>query len=189
MKRPRLVPLVVPWEVSPSTPFLRLHVEECGDPIRVSLVAHFALYDGPNDVHDGRSVEIVIPPDESLEEQGEKVGPYQLVVVSFKSGVAAKWLPAYSDDDAINEKAYDQTAFSCPYREGDDPHEWMQRFQEHWMSTGFCPDPGLYEVQESQWREEVGAAGKHYLIRGHDAYLEILADDWSWESKRVLRDW
>jgi hypothetical protein len=189
MQLQQLIPLAVPWKVSPSTPFLRLKVEEGGEPTRASFVAHFALDDDQAEVHDGRSVEIVLPPDDTVEEPGSKTGPYQLVVVTFKSGIWTRWSPAYGDADVIHEDLYDWSAVSFRYREGDDTVEWLRRFRNEWRTSGLCPIPGIYEVKQSLWLQGVASSYRHFLIEGHDAYVEVLAEDWSWKSQRVLRDW
>ncbi len=189
MSPQRLLPLAVPWKVSPSTPFLRLRVEESGAPTSVSFVAHFALFDDPSARDDRRSAEIVLQPDDAIEEQGPKIGPYQLVVVTFKAGIWARWSPAYGDSDVIHESLYDWSAVPFRYREGEDVGEWLRRFRGEWIKTGLCPIPGIYEVENSKWRQNVASGYRHFLIEGHDAYVEVLAEDWSWKSLRVLREW
>lgn len=187
----RLVPMPVAWQVSPSTPFLRLKTAEMGEPMTVNFVAHFALFDDASqDAHaGGQRIEIALQPDDTTEEPGEKVGPYQLVVVAFKRGLWARWAPSYSDTDAIDDSRYDWSAMPARYRDGEDIEAWLGRFAEEWRTTGNCPMPGFYEVEQSRWREETRSTLRHFLIEGHDAFVEVLAEDWSWRSLRVLRDW
>ena len=57
-------------------------------------------------------------------------------------------------------------------------------FKAQWISSGICPDPGIYRVENSAWlAEEKLAVGKwkHFLIHGHDSWAEILAVDCTWE--------
>jgi hypothetical protein len=189
--KPRLIPVKVPWQISPSTPFLRLRAAEIEEPTHVSFVAHFGLYDPPAASHDGREVEIVYPPDELFEDPGPKEGPYQFVVATFQHGLYVRMYPGHSDAEVIEEAAYDRSALSCRYQRGENIREWLLRFREEWRRTGVCPDPGMYEVEDSPWLEELdpGSAYKHYLMLGHDAYVEVAAEGWSWKSMRVLKDW
>ena len=52
-----------------------------------------------------------------------------------------------------------------------------------WVSTGRCPDPGVYQVESSAWLVEAGAARfgcRHYVVVGHDMWIEVLCLGLSW---------
>jgi len=121
--------------------------------------------------------------------------PYRAVRVHFKPGLWARISPSFSDSEVVKESIYDWTAVSGRYLPGESVKDWLQRFRETWLQTGICPDPGMYEVESSPWLQEVSAENgrrpglKHFLITGHDAFIEVLAEEWSWTTERVLEGW
>lgn len=191
---PKLLPVQVPWQVSPSTPFLRLIISEDGS-TQVKLVAHF----GPQEVAEtprrlGFSRALMV----STPERGDldlspKEAPFQLLVLTFKTGLWVRWSPSYADSQVVEEAAYDWSALACRFHAGEDPAEWLRRFREMWKSTSICPNPGIYTVVGSTWLQEMGEDGsavyRHYLILGHDAYVEVIAEDWGWKSEGGLAGW
>lgn len=173
----QLLPVKTPWQVSPSTPHLRLSAAEPDpdEPTRVWFAAHFAL----------RSPEVAVA-------AGGDGGAYQLVRVTFESGLWVKVSPGFSDRAPIDRDAYDWGEVWGRAGEIIDTARWLREFKERWVVTGFCPDPRMYEVRNSDWLRETGAEAhgyNHYLILGHDAYIEVLGRTWRWESERTLEDW
>jgi hypothetical protein len=67
---------------------------------------------------------------------------------------------------------------------------WLRNFQSLWMKSGDCPDPGAYKVESSRWIDRLALEGfEHFLIEGHDAYVEVLARGWKWEETQKLPEW
>jgi len=175
--KPRLIPVKVPWMVTPSTPFLQLHVSEDphDKPSEVQFVGHL----GP------------------LAQKGKA---YQLIRVILEPGVWLLMRPGHADTEPIDLSQYDLC--ELPQRVSD-PQEYVRRFRDQWRQTGLCPDPHMYELERSPWLEEartraerlppwlekVGTGThefKHVLISGHDYYVEVLTTGWRYESAGFL---
>ncbi len=186
----QLLHLRVPWQVSPSTPFLRLVATEsrAQEPTQVNFVAHFGLLeqressfaDVPRISH--------APHYDNSAHIASKTAPgiYQLLTITFDSGLWARMSPSFSDREVIDPSLYDRSKLPCPYQRGQSPEDWVHRFWAEWRQTGFCPQSGFYEVNFSPWLEETGYAKssyKHFIVLGHDAYVEVLAKGWSWKSE------
>ena len=92
-------------------------------------------------------------------------------------------------DPSEIEDRYDDSAFSALY---DDSSSLAERISRQWCDTGICPDPAFYEIVGDPWMDEVceGAAreAKHYMLLGHDCYVEVIATSWRWETLKVERD-
>jgi hypothetical protein len=93
-------------------------------------------------------------------------------------------VPGFADSEVVREADYDWSAVSRP-SPGSDLVEYLRLQREKWLETGICPDPGVYEVRSSNWlreiREETGYEWldyHHYLILGHDVYVEVIAKGW-----------
>lgn len=193
---PRPVPVRVPWEISPSTPFLQVSTAECGGGTEVTAVAHFGLEHGlssPTTRGDGlsTSIKIVRPPQVVADDQTLASGPYQLIRIRFESGLWVRFSPSFSDSEVVEEAAYDWSAITTRYQAGQGFDEYKRMFWEQWRRSALCPDPNMYELERSPWLFEVLPGHheyKHFLILGHDAYVEVLARGWAWKSLRSLPD-
>lgn len=200
----KLIPVRVPWQVSPSTPFLRLQAAESESVARVYLVAHFGLEDRAVDAGvDGPAPcqlptlqvpAIVYSPGFYAASQEEEIhsGAYRDIEIQFKGGHWARILPCHSHSEVIDDSAYDLSQITpwCDPKEATDRR--LRRFQEQWLATGLCPVPGMYEVHDSLWLRETGTDPKeyrHYLIEGHDGYVEVIARGYHWCSRRELKGW
>jgi hypothetical protein len=100
----------------------------------------------------------------------------------FDRGGWLRLTPSYSDTEVVREDDYDWSD-TFPLIPGPDAAAALSRFSELWRATGRCPDPRAYEVHDSPWLAEVQAQGagfgfRHYLILGHDRYVEVLATGW-----------
>jgi len=187
MKKQKIIALDVPWMVSPSTPCLRVAVSESPSdrPAEVRFVAYFGLEE--TDVNSyGGTANVFYPPYETNIKLGPKQGPYQIVKVIFNDGLWVRMLPSYSDEDVVDPELFDFSALPCPIGVKQNASLWVLNFQKKWREDNRCPDPGIYEVRSSVWLNEIGARSldfKHYLVLGHDSYVEVIARSWSWESE------
>ena len=108
-----------------------------------------------------------------------------IVDVVFVGTQAARILPGFADDQVVDESAYDWSDVPSPAGtitgELDDG---LVLLRQRWQDTQTCPDPGVYEVVNSTWREELGLPGplKHYLVLGHDTYVEAMAEGFEWQT-------
>jgi hypothetical protein len=91
------------------------------------------------------------------------------------------------DADPIDRARYDEDALPRFRESGVSVEESIKIFWEEWRRTGLCPDPRMYEVVHSTWIDAVGAAEdfKHFIIAGHDSYVEVIAKAWRYESLGV----
>lgn len=188
----RLKPLKVPWQVSPSTPFLRLlAVEPAGQcQTQVVFVANFGLRAEMTVRQETGFPSAIkaVNPNEIPDADGEKSKTHSLVRLDFQGSLWARMSPAFSEREVINPQEFEPSLipYSIPTS---DVGSWLRDFQSLWMKTGSCPDPGAYTVESSQWTSGLGLTDfEHFLIQGHDAYVEVLARGWKWEEIKKLPD-
>ena len=199
--RPKLVPVEVPWLISPSTPWLRLTATE-HEGVIVRFVGYFALEDPTPPERAERiagfeEVRVVGTPYDHPNRLESHGGPYQLVRVTFARGLWARFCPAHSDGEMVDPDAYDFSTIPEFLKltggpgEPVDVAQYVRRFRSMWARTQLCPDPHMYEVENSTWVEHANAGQvfRHYMLWGHDAYVEILAEGWQWESEGSLEGW
>jgi hypothetical protein len=97
----------------------------------------------------------------------------------FRGTCRAEFSVSHSDKEVVREEEYDWSEvpnFGMQSLDVSDP------FQVEWAKTGFCPDSGMYEVKESCWVLDSPRVKnhKHFLILGHDVYVQVLAESWEW---------
>lgn len=151
IRKPKLIPVKVPWEICPSTPHLQLSVAETEEPTRVWAYVNF-------------------PKKEMIR-----------IVMSFGRSLYAHFAHSWSDSEVVREDHYDWSA--VPDLDLDNLESSQKEFWTNWEKLGVCPDPNMYKVAGSLWLSEVqdNRPLQHFLILGHDAYVEVLAEDWTWE--------
>ena len=116
--------------------------------------------------------------------------PFRDINVIFNQGLWAKMSPSYSGESVIDRSRYDWTELGRWSIVEADMEEQIRSFQSEWLRTGVCPDPYVYEVRESQWATEIGAANfTHYLVLGHDVTIDVLAKGFTWKTRKVLHGW
>lgn len=170
----RLSPVDVPWQVSPTTPYLRLRVSESDhdQPTEVSFVGYY----GP----------VALPNWEPGQPKQPEARPssYHLRVI-FEQGRWARFSPALLDADPIDESRYDVQALRL-YDDVSRPvHERVKAGWDAWRRAGRCPDPHMYEVTESEWLRDLDGQAHglaHFIIVGHDSFVEVVAKGWRVES-------
>lgn len=163
MNMPRLLPLDVPWRISPSVPCLG-----------VALGNVFGINDGyvTFDAFLGESTSLA-----------NKYGTHRQISVALKRVVWMKFYPEFSKDDSERLEAYDWNQVP-EFRDQDGSFRGhSRRFHDQWNSTDICPDPSAYLIENSEalaclgFRDEF----KHYLFIGDDFNLEVIADSLTWE--------
>ena len=93
--------------------------------------------------------------------------------ISFRNGCASRLTP-------ITDRYWFEALGRV---EGDIPSD-RDDFRVKWRADGICPDPQMYEIINSAW--VASFAGKlqpvrHWIICGCESYVEVLAEDWTWE--------
>src|SRR5690606_31132037 len=107
---------------------------------------------------------------------------YRLLRVRFIEGLWARMLPAHSDLQVIDEANYDWSQVTGRRRPDEAIDEYLIRKSATWRESGVCPNPRFYQVDESAWLHDVIAGSeqredwRHFLILGHDAYVEVIAN-------------
>ena len=179
--------------MSPSAAFLRLFAAESNaeHPTRVVFVANFGL-----------RAETTPQPKIGLASASQAVYPYQLsgkqereskthslVSIEFQDGLWARISPAFSDREVLNPREFDVARI--PYsKPPSDVGVWLRDFQSLWIKSGNCPDPRAYTVEPSSWINSLSLTGfEHFLIQGHDAYVDVLARGWKWSEIQKLPEW
>jgi hypothetical protein len=182
--------LKVPWQVSPSTPFLRLQAAEPSDGAltQVIFVAHFGLRGDQTASEElaFSSAPQAANPHELPSRVQKESNTHSLVRIEFRDGLWARFSPSFSDREVLDPMKFNCSLIPC-LDPSNDIGRWVRDFQSLWMKSGECPDPGAYVVESSDWIEQLSMGGfQHFLIQGHDAYAEVLARGWKWEEIRRL---
>ncbi len=134
----------------------------------------------------GNSVRIIKPPVISGKGDSAATGPYRLIRIAFEMGGWIRMSPALADGDVFGSETYDWSRMTFMQQAaGEGVDDLRRKFVSLWRENSICPDPRMYEVLGSHWlRDTPIAIGtfKHFLIAGHDAFIEVLAKGWTWES-------
>ena len=197
--KPRLIPLEVPWMVSPSTPFLKLHSPQTDRSMGtyVQFVAYNRLLDSDSAAATGKCVSIMdslarFRPAASFER-----GAYQLVRLHFVNAVNSRMTPSFSDSQVIEESAYDWSNVPGAWQ-GEDIFAHLRKADAIWATTRICGDPGVYEVTTGDHVDETPSSvastskrptTKRFLILGHDSFVEIVAERVEVQYGQVLVGW
>lgn len=159
-QKPQLSPESVEWMVDPATPQLELRAQEVAGPWLVRLLADF----GPLSPESAR---------------------LRWLELSFVGSQASRLTGAWSNSEVVPPDRYEWQR--VPFQTGpiEDVNAWLAQRRSAWIEAQLCPDPRIYEALGSSWAHEIGITNDeglhHYLILGHDAYVEILAESWSWK--------
>jgi hypothetical protein len=191
-----LQPITVSWRIDFSTPFLFLNALE-NDYVEISFSADFGRHMKSNiDQEESENIEFqeiaIVEYPISLVKEDYAQYQYQKVKVRFDSFYAIKMLPAYNSLSIINYKEYDWSFVMFFDLLCKDSKLWSEKFHPHWKQTNICPDPRMYEVVNSRWLNETKASKfgyKHFILLGHDNYIEVLAKDWNWLSLGGIANW
>ena len=174
MSTNKLLPVRVPWMVSPSTSFLELLARASSDAgAAVSLVGYFAL-------RDEATTQV---PGQGLVEESATSGPYQRVLIAFSHAAWSRMSSRPQHDSHF--AGFDRTAIPLQWTPELSVNKWGHDVRREWRRTGLCPDPQMYEVEGSCLLESVcgrnAAEYKHVHIVGHDVLVDVIATAWSWK--------
>lgn len=185
---PKLKPVAVPWMISPSAPFLTLHSSESGMALHATFVGYFKLDD--SDQANGVAPTIVEGASVFEPSASKAKAGYRMVRVSFEDGRQARLMHAVSDHAVVPEETFDWSLVKSRRKPDEKIAEFLQRYSETWIESRMCPNPRMYEVIGSPWISELNLPNPlpwhHYLLLGHDEYLEVIARGWTWEPGQPL---
>jgi hypothetical protein len=154
----KLCPVRVPWRVDFDVSNLELSWKECGG-TTLDLDAYWGSH--VSEAERLRCVRIRFKWVQSFRMKLEQVTDENAYECFEFPGIGS-WMTTEEIDKIIDEE------------------------MSHWQTEGICPDPEFYFVENSTWYAEINQSPppidcKHYVIFGHDAYLEILAHGFEWE--------
>jgi hypothetical protein len=176
-----LVPVQVPWMISPSVPYLCFGAQETGRPLTATFIGFFKCEAAGRPPAPG--IRKVGDPGPFIPSEHAKGAEYRLVQVEFEQAFASRRSPSFSDTQVVEEGAYDWSLVPNMPLPGEAIKDFLVRVEKIWLSTGQTPDPGMYEVRRSRQLQSAGlpeGEWHHYLMLGHDEYLEVVARSWSW---------
>ncbi|HNQ24958.1 MAG TPA: hypothetical protein PKK06_17915 [Phycisphaerae bacterium] len=168
-RRPKLIPLAVPW---------------CIDALR----ANFSMVTG--EYHEHQPTELGF---NAYALGQDRAGPFEMQVirVTFQEALAARVCP-FEDEDVL---LYAEEEPAEGLEDGLDGFQRnIRRFEEElarWRRTGICGNCGFYEVQDSLWMRELAIDDeevRHYFSVGRRVSVDVLARGWSWRVERSVPD-
>jgi hypothetical protein len=185
-EKPLLVPVKVPWQIDAATPHLRLMASESGgERTQVTAYARFLVQSFPDKANTASVVKVYPPKfDAAGRALGDQSGQYRVVRCFFKSAARAQIGPSFSDLEVVDRTAYDWSEIPILSKPDEGVEASVRHFCDAWRASTLCPNPRMYEIKGSAWLKELGKHADgytHYLILGHDAYIEVLAEGWRWE--------
>lgn len=161
------LPLALPWAVSPTAdPDLTATAS--------GLCLHLGVGYGP------------------LAQEMEGDWSWRPTLVEFRGVMAFAWgrMPEAGERPSPSERygrgqiPFEDDETSCgPGRE---------RYRERWLRTGMAPDSGIYQVRGAEWLWTVEADRQrfhHFVVEGHDHYVEVLAASVYWKDDSEVGDW
>lgn len=180
-----LFPAEVPWMISPSVPYLRIESNGEAEPMSVTFIGFFEQERGS----EPSFASVVRDPGEFVLSDAATGSRYRLVRLVFEAGMHAMVRPAFSDLEVLPEQSYDWSNVPSGIQDNETAEESVARVGQLWKTTGLCPDSGMYEVRESQWLRDLGldpGAWHHYILLGHDEYIEVIATKFEWQPGQAV---
>ena|GEM_PF-5283172 len=165
MNKMKVVPVRVPWMISPSHDFAGFAGYEAKEVKVQALCGYNAVY-----------FEKVIA---ELEQQYGEAIPDEEYNKAGSVMIEIKFTPIYLFNfygKTENTEKYDFSILDPYYYGG-------LSLSEEWNKTGICPNPGFYEVPDSGLKEAFGFTApkvKHWVLCGHDSCIDVLARTFKW---------
>lgn len=200
-KEGTLVPVQVPWMISPSTPFLEVFASEdsADKPTVARFIGYFALEEAtesspPESKQGAGSDQVFLVSNPFLGTPSDTTrGPsrYKKVAVRFTQGIWVSFQPTF-DDFSGEQPDYDWSQVPNFFDPNQGLEVWNRKLHEEWSRTSWCPSPRMYEVKGSGWLKDLDLVSldfKHFLLLGHDAEVEIIAKSWEWKIEGDVQGW
>ena len=154
-EKPKLISVKVPWQISPSSACLRSLSSIDDESQKIPTLVTFIV---------------------NFESTADKI-----IELEFVTGLWAKIYTSYSEEHIFDPSKYDWSPFQTKYIKSE---QTIDEFRQKWKQTGTCPDPKMYEVENSHWLKEIQNYRnnlKHYFILGNDSYIEVIASAFQWK--------
>jgi hypothetical protein len=181
----KLLPVTVPWQIDPGAPYLTLQIDKARRPSSATFIAYFKCAAPAEKKVASSQIQIVTSPPDFRPASLEEEASFRLLRVHFTEGYEAQMKRAVSDHEVIQEDDYDWSSVSSTPRVGETIEQTVRRSHELWIMAGLCPNPRMYEIESSPRIHELGLSSsiwRQYLLLGHDEYLEVIAQGWTWEA-------
>lgn len=185
----RLVPVSVPWQISPSVPNLKLMQSADGRPLSATFIGHFKCDEITGQTVSSDAIQVISEDPDFEPTQLSVRMPFRMVRVSFAGAHFGRICQSASDSEVIPEEDYDWSDVASSLKPDETIEQDFERIRDLWLTTGICPDPGMYEVRNSPLLTEIAVQAnelRHYLMLGHDEYVEVLAKGWGWEAGQPI---
>ncbi|MGG4455516.1 hypothetical protein [Brevibacillus porteri] len=166
MAKMKVTPVKVPWMISPSHDFASFHGYEDQE-VKVQVMC------GYNNKHYDKVISKLQKQygDDIPDEEYNKAGSV-IIEIKFKPICLFN---RYGKMDGYER--YDFSIFD-PYYYGE------LSLSDEWDKTDVCPNPGFYEVFESNLKETYGFTNtkvKHWVLCAHDSNIDVLAYSYEWK--------
>lgn len=153
----KLIPIEVPWMISPSVSDIHVSIQENG---KTQIAVDVCVLSAKN------------PLEDELDDKR--------ILIEFS---IAQWVRTYPvvNDESIYTEDFDLSQINL--LDSENLEESLAKFRQQWFESGICPDTLFYSVKNSIWEKETGSqfwGCNHYIIIGHDFWLELLAKSYSW---------
>ncbi len=161
----------------------------------VQFVAYDKRLDKDSENQASGKVRVAQPPSEFRPFDGPVSKPYRQVRVCFPGEAYAKVSPAFSDTQVIDESRFDWSQVPGRWNPGEDIFDYLRRQDRLWHQTGICPNPRIYQIEGSRWLQDVSFSDdpsprlSHYIILGHDLFVEVIASDHIIIEGQILDEW
>lgn len=163
MNKLKLRSVSVPWKLSSSHEFIEYTGIE--DEARITLLSHYSPQIREkilNDLGTQYGSQDNIP-----DELWNKAG-YSVIEIKFTPIYLFSLNTPHQDYGVLDVERYDFSGVA----QNDD-----------WDETNYCPDPGFYEVVNSDLKMKLGSTSDkvhHWIVLGHNVYFDILAMSFNW---------
>lgn len=166
MTKLKVVPVLIPWMISPSFDFFSFVGDDEGN-VSVKVICNFN--------QKIRNEKILM----LRQQYGENI-PDEEYNKAGSSMIRINFYPRYLFNIYSKVNGYERYDFSI----FDKYYFGGASIDDEWNNTGICPNPGFYEVVEPKLKEMFGFTSpkvKHWLLCGHDSFIDILACSFEWE--------
>lgn len=134
-QKPKLLPVSVPWMISPSVPYLRVQLTPGGAPASATFIGFFKCDDMPWQGQFNQKPEVVrSAPVFELRPLSEKA-PFRMIRVTFLEGRSVKTHPAIADAEIVREDDYDWSAVESSLKPGETIEQHVENagpVVDHW---------------------------------------------------------
>ena len=172
MKKMKLIPVKVPWCISPS-----YEIEEFRGGLNEVSVEVACT-------RSNRETEKII---NELNKKYNNNIPDELWNMSSHLVVELQFEPVFFCKYSCQQPVYELDSNIYDLSLLDPLYDGTLNFHDIWNKKEICPDPGMYEVEGSKLKEKLhitNDAVKHWMIIGHEEEIHVLSRTFTWHEKK-----